>query len=263
MDFNKFLELVKFSEIISEKIKKSYLEKTFKIVNWKDERDFATEVDEKMEIEVSEKIQELFPDHWIDWEEKIKIKLDAENIWYIDPIDWTKYFASWMPLFTLSIWLRQNWKAIAWIIINPVTWECIYSMKWFWWFKSINWNIEKLENIQTEKDLKKSFIYADMANLQDFSELKQDKWLDFLSKLFKNTYRVRNLWSSCFMSFWWVSWHLWAFIDVFWKTKPQDIAAFSAILQELWYEERYFEIEWMRNYMIWDSDILDQIEKLV
>jgi fructose-1,6-bisphosphatase/inositol monophosphatase family enzyme len=63
MNFNKFLELVKFSEKISEKIKKAYLEKSFKIVNWKDERDFATEIDEKMEIEIAEKIQEIFPEH--------------------------------------------------------------------------------------------------------------------------------------------------------------------------------------------------------
>jgi fructose-1,6-bisphosphatase/inositol monophosphatase family enzyme len=63
MDFDKFLELVKFSEKISEKIKKSYIEKSFKIVNWKDERDFATEVDEKMELEIAGKISELFPDH--------------------------------------------------------------------------------------------------------------------------------------------------------------------------------------------------------
>lgn len=258
MQFKKFLELVKFSEKISEKIKKSYLEKTFKIVNWKDERDFATEVDGEMEIEIAEKIKELFPDHWIDWEESVKINLDAENIWYIDPIDWTKYFASWVPLFTTSIWLRKNWKAIAWIIINPITWECVYWMQWFWAFK----NGEKLNQIETEKDLSKAFVYFDTTWLHSSSEIWKEKWLEFISELMLKTYRARNLWASCFMSFWWVSWHLWAFVDVFWKTKPQDIAAFSAILQELWYEERYFEIEWMKNYAIWDSKILDQIEKL-
>lgn len=263
MDFEKFLELVKFSDKIAEKIKKSYLEKSFKIVNWKDERDFATEVDEKMEIEIAEKIQELFPEHWIDWEESVKINLDSEKIWYIDPIDWTKYFASWVSLFTTSIWLRKNWKAVAWIIINPMTWECVYWMQWFWWFKSVNWKIEKLNKIETEKDLSKSFVYFDTTWLHSSSEKWKEKWLKFISDLMLNTYRARNLWASCFMSFWWFSWHLWAFVDVFWKTKPQDIAAFSAILQELWYEERYFEIEWMKNYAIWDSDILDQIEKLV
>ena len=63
LNFKNFLELVKFSEKISEQIKKSYLDKSFKIVNWKDERDFATEVDEKMEVQISEKITELFPEH--------------------------------------------------------------------------------------------------------------------------------------------------------------------------------------------------------
>lgn len=263
MNLEKFLELVKFSEKISEKIKKSYLEKTFRIVNRKDERDFATEVDEEMEIEIAEKIKELFPDHWIDWEESVKINLDAENIWYIDPIDWTKYFASWIPVFTTSIWLRKNWEAVAWILINPMTWECIYWARWFWWFKSVNWKIEKLNEIETEKDLSKAFVYFDTTWLHLASENQQEKWLKFISDLMLNTYRSRNLWASCFMAFWWVSWHLWAFVDVFWKTKPQDIAAFSAILQELWYEERYFEIEWMKNYAIWDSDVLDQIEKIL
>ena len=268
MKFEKFLELVEFSEKISEKIKRSYLDKSFKIVNWKDERDFATEVDEEMEVEIAKKIQELFPNHWIDWEESVKINLDAENIWYIDPIDWTKYFASWVPVFTSSIWLRENWKAVAWILINPMTWECVYWMKWFWCFKYIfwKWKIEdsiKLKNIETEKDLFKSFVYFDTTWLHSSSEIQKEKWLDFISELMKKTYRARNLWASCFMAFWWISWHLWAFVDVFWKTKPQDICAFSALLQELWYEERFFEIEWMRNYAIWNSEILNQIEKLI
>ena len=263
MNYEKFLELVKFSEKISEQIKKSYLEKSFKIVNWKDECDFATEIDEKMEIQIAEKISELFPDHWIDWEELTKKNLDAENIWYIDPIDWTKYFASWLPLFTSSIWLRKNWQAVAWILINPMTGECVYWTKWFWCFKNVNWKTEKLKNIETEDDLSKAFVYFDTTWLHWAKEKLQKKWLEFISELMKKTYRSRNLWASCFMAFWWVSGHLWAFVDVFWKTKAQDIAAFSAILQELWYEERFFELEGARNYAIWNARILDQIEEII
>ncbi|MCD5382593.1 inositol monophosphatase [Candidatus Gracilibacteria bacterium] len=263
MNYEKFLELVKFSEKISEQIKKSYLEKSFKIVNWKDECDFATEIDEKMEIQIAEKISELFPDHGIDGEELTKKNLDAENIWYIDPIDGTKYFASGLPLFTSSIGLRKNGQAVAGILINPMTGECVYGTKGFGCFKNVNGKTEKLKNIETEDDLSKAFVYFDTTGLHGAKEKLQKKGLEFISELMKKTYRSRNLGASCFMAFGGVSGHLGAFVDVFGKTKAQDIAAFSAILQELGYEERFFELEGARNYAIGNARILDQIEEII
>ena len=54
-------------------------------------------------------------------------KLDAENIWIIDPIDGTLNFMHGLPYFAISIGLRIKQKMAAGIVYNPILNELYWA----------------------------------------------------------------------------------------------------------------------------------------
>jgi myo-inositol-1(or 4)-monophosphatase len=55
-----------------------------------------------------EAIKAAYPDHGIVSEESEGYNLDAEYVWYIDPLDGTKNYASGTPLFGINIAVAQK-----------------------------------------------------------------------------------------------------------------------------------------------------------
>jgi len=224
----------------------------------KDTVDFVTQLDKDIEFELKKLIKTIFPDDSIVWEELEDIDNNSPFKWYIDPIDWTKYFSAWLPLFTTSIWLKYNWKSIFWIIYNPVWKDLIYGWEWIWAYR----NDKKLEKI-IKKDLNKTILYIDTAWVDKLNEQESLAWREFLSKLLTKVYRVRMFWASCFASFGTTNWFFSAMLDLFWKTKAVDIAWFSAILQELWYIEGKVMIWDIENVWIWHPETINELKNIL
>ncbi len=120
-------------QFIKETIKKAGVEvlKLFgsrEIVGTKDTVvDIVTEADLLSQKIISEAIKNTYPKHGIISEEAEEYNKDAEYVWYIDPLDGTKNFASHVPLWGINVALAHNGKVINAAIYLPVTDELCYA----------------------------------------------------------------------------------------------------------------------------------------
>jgi myo-inositol-1(or 4)-monophosphatase len=72
-------------------------------VGYKGVIDLVTEVDHQSEKFLLGEVQRDFPDHHIFSEESGIIQGNAEDVWYIDPLDGTVNYAHHVPIFCVSI----------------------------------------------------------------------------------------------------------------------------------------------------------------
>lgn len=76
-------------------------------IAYKGEADLVTEVDHASEALLLGEIMRQYPEHRILSEEAGERSGNAEQVWYIDPLDGTLNFAHGMPLFCVSIAYEQ------------------------------------------------------------------------------------------------------------------------------------------------------------
>lgn len=74
-------------------------------------------------------VKNTYPNHGIISEEMEPHQSNAEYIWYIDPLDGTRNFASKVPLFGINIGLAHNNEIIYGAIYLPATKELCFAEK--------------------------------------------------------------------------------------------------------------------------------------
>lgn len=85
--------------------------------------DPVTVADKAGEMAMRTLISEHFPHHGILGEEYDNVRLDAENVWILDPIDGTRAFISGLPVWGVLIGHKQNGKAHVGMMVQPFTGE--------------------------------------------------------------------------------------------------------------------------------------------
>ena len=85
--------------------------------------DPVTIADKAGEAAMRALIGEHFPDHGILGEEYDNIRLDADNVWILDPIDGTRAFISGLPVWGVLIGHKQYGKAHVGMMAQPFTGE--------------------------------------------------------------------------------------------------------------------------------------------
>ncbi|PPR59316.1 MAG: Histidinol-phosphatase [Alphaproteobacteria bacterium MarineAlpha4_Bin2] len=103
-------------------IAKTYFRRRFE-VETKDDASPVTVADRAIEAAQRRAIEATFPDHGISGEEYGDIRLDAELVWVLDPIDGTKAFLNGIPVFTNLIGLLRNGEPILGVIDQPTIGE--------------------------------------------------------------------------------------------------------------------------------------------
>jgi len=83
--------------------------------------DVVTDGDICVENHVISSLEKLFPNHGFDSEEMGQKNADAEYVWILDPIDGTKYYNKDMPLYAVSLALKQRGKEtpILGVVYSP------------------------------------------------------------------------------------------------------------------------------------------------
>lgn len=104
------------SETISNKYKKTIV-------------DIVTKADVLSSKIIVNAIKKQYPEHGIVSEESEKYKINAEYIWYVDPLDGTKNFASRVPLFGINIAVAHKGKVLCAAIYLPSTKEFCFAEK--------------------------------------------------------------------------------------------------------------------------------------
>jgi len=83
----------------------------------------VTVADRAVEAMIRERIEAKYPEHGIAGEEFGRVRLDAEYVWSLDPIDGTKAFISGSPLFGTLIALLRGGVPVLGVVDVPATGE--------------------------------------------------------------------------------------------------------------------------------------------
>ena len=121
-DINDFAAFGEKLADASREIILSYWRSQLEVIRKSDESP-VTRADREAEKKIRELIEAEYPHHGISGEEFGNVRLDAEYIWSLDPIDGTKAFISGSPLFGTLIALLKNGAPIMGIINIPATGE--------------------------------------------------------------------------------------------------------------------------------------------
>lgn len=95
----------------------------------KDRFDFATDVDQKAEVEIIKELSKAYPDYAIMGEETGGRLGEARYTWVIDPLDGTSNFMRGLPHFSVSIALLDDGVPIHGVVYDPVRDEVFTASK--------------------------------------------------------------------------------------------------------------------------------------
>ncbi|MCX6817904.1 MAG: inositol monophosphatase family protein [Candidatus Aenigmarchaeota archaeon] len=98
-----------------------------RILAFKSENDFVTNVDKNSEKLITSLIRKRFPGHGIMAEEGSSIK-NNENMWIIDPLDGTTNFTHGYPFFCVSIALVRNGVQSLGVVYDPLRDEMFHAV---------------------------------------------------------------------------------------------------------------------------------------
>ena len=106
----------------SREIILGYWRQDLEIIDKADESP-VTIADRSAEARIREMIEARFPDHGIAGEEYGRVRMDAEYVWSLDPVDGTKAFISGSPLFGTLVALLRNGAPVLGVVDIPATGE--------------------------------------------------------------------------------------------------------------------------------------------
>jgi len=88
-------------------------------ITYKRRSDLLTEVDQKSEALIVERLQTSFPGQAIVAEEGSGQRTDSDYCWYVDPLDGTTNYAHGFPVFSVSLGLAYRGEVIAGVVFDP------------------------------------------------------------------------------------------------------------------------------------------------
>jgi len=116
----KFTDFINNTITNSGNILRSGFGSKFQIENKIGKNNLVTEYDYKSEKYIVDEIKKAFPTHNIISEEEGSINNNSEYDWIIDPLDGTVNYANNIPIFSVSIALRENGNLIAGAVYQPI-----------------------------------------------------------------------------------------------------------------------------------------------
>jgi inositol-phosphate phosphatase / L-galactose 1-phosphate phosphatase / histidinol-phosphatase len=118
-------EFAAFAETLvdaSREIILGYWRQDLEIIDKADESP-VTIADRSAEARIREMIEARYPEHGIAGEEYGRVRMDAEYVWSLDPVDGTKAFISGSPLFGTLVALLRDSAPVLGVIDIPATSE--------------------------------------------------------------------------------------------------------------------------------------------
>jgi myo-inositol-1(or 4)-monophosphatase len=150
--------------------------------------DISTNFDKSIEKEFSDYILANFPDHGFKGEEMPELDRPSDLIWYIDPIDGTKYFGAGIPLWSTTLALVCEGEPLLGVIYNPVSSQLYTAIKGCGAFL----NNKKIE-ISTEHNISKLQVFFDLGSTSYQSPKLHEEANRIFPILHKNFYRTRMI----------------------------------------------------------------------
>lgn len=206
-------------------------------VEIKGKHDFVTYVDKTSEKMLVEELSKLIPESGFIAEENTSDKVGVEFNWIIDPLDGTTNFIHGIPLYAISIALKQNDEIVLGVVYEINLKECFYAWKDSNAF--LNGQVIKVSETKTINDslIATGFPYYDYARLTEY--------MNIFTYLLQNSRGVRRLGSAAVDLVYVACGRFEAFYE--YGLRPWDVAAGAFIVQQA--GGLNFDFEGEKNYI--------------
>ncbi|MBN2237236.1 MAG: inositol monophosphatase [Bacteroidales bacterium] len=148
----------------------------------------VTRVDKTAEKKIVDALDKLLPESGFIAEEGTSSKIGKTYNWIVDPLDGTTNFIHGVPLYSVSIALKENDELVLGVIYEPNLDECFYT--WKGAPSYLNGNEIRVSDIP---DISHA-LFATGFPYHDYGQLEQ--FMKFFVYLMKNSRGVRRLGSA-------------------------------------------------------------------
>lgn len=249
---------LKFAEALGVKSGKKLLSglKDIGSLECKDSIDFSTKYDKSVEREMWHAITTKYPqDGFVGEEDKSLHKNSGEYVWYVDPVDGTKYFGRQVPMFTTVVGLTYKDSPVLGVVYNPSS-NQLYSGAV---------GVESFINNKQIKAGSKTKLKESILALELGGEDKE--WESkVISQFLKHLGRIRVFGNATLSICWSLQGALAGYVDLFGMLdhdKKQDLIAPLAIAKEAGMEVREIKLGNKTKLICVIPSIADEVEKIV
>jgi myo-inositol-1(or 4)-monophosphatase len=190
-------------------------------------RDFSTEVDVEVEMNIKSFLKERFPNFGFSGEETEDEESDSDYQWLVDPIDGTKYYGAQASLFSISVALLDKGDPVLGVVHDVCAGRCFHAFQGGGAF--LDDRPLRGPNVDV---LSKAIINVDTPGTDRLSPDERAWFEEKLVELTRQVYRVRALGVGAFAACWVASGAFDAYVDLTGYVKPCDTAAGRIIMQE-------------------------------
>lgn len=122
---DKLSDYIVFAELLAQEARQLFAPHlgTAPRADVKADRSLVTELDHAIEAHLRARIEHAYPSHGIYGEEEGHVRLDAEFVWVLDPIDGTAPFLAGVPVFGTLIALLHRGAPVIGVMDFPATGE--------------------------------------------------------------------------------------------------------------------------------------------
>jgi myo-inositol-1(or 4)-monophosphatase len=157
-------------------------------IEYKGLNDLVSYVDKTAEEMIVSGLKDILPEAGFITEEKTINKIGERFNWIIDPLDGTTNFIHGMPIFSVSIALKEYDELVIGVVYEVNFDECFYA-----WKGSAAYMNGKEIRVSKDETLDKSLLATGFP-YYDFT--KQAAYLELFAELMRNTHGIRRLGSA-------------------------------------------------------------------
>jgi len=157
-------------------------------IEYKGLNDLVSYVDKTAEQMIVAGLEKILPEAGFITEEKTKTKLAPQFNWVIDPLDGTTNFIHGLPVFSVSIALKEYDELVSGVVYEVNLDECFYASKGSPAY--LNGHEIKVSDTPT---LAKSLVATGFP-YYDFT--KQAAYIELFTELMRNTHGLRRMGSA-------------------------------------------------------------------
>ena len=157
-------------------------------IEYKGLNDLVSYVDKTAEEMIVSGLKDILPEAGFITEEKTISKVGERYNWIIDPLDGTTNFIHGMPIFSVSIALKEYNELVIGVVYEVNFDECFYA-----WKDSAAYMNGKEIKVSKDDTLAKSLLATGFP-CYDFT--KQAAYLELFAELMRNTHGIRRLGSA-------------------------------------------------------------------
>jgi len=152
----------------------------------------ATEADLRVEKHLIDFLRKKFPEHGILAEETGKIDAESEYLWIIDPIDGTRYYARGIPIYSISVALKEKDELTLGIIHFPSFGEIFRAAR-----EVGVWRNQEAISCGRVTDPKDALVSVEIPARHDSAE-ERHRALELVQRMVGTCQRVRIIGLSSF-----------------------------------------------------------------